>query len=249
MLLLKLKLMKLLANLIDKHDRQLYIEAKETHEKRNQKLVKAGKDPLPFRGIISADGFVTRILKSIVLELPLEKPPTRKVFTFKGIQSSCGVSRVKETGLIYNNRFPTAELKSGLVCTFDEFDLGSSYFKVIPKSLAHEEPRPRSQIRTTQHRKRRLNSLADLRKRFKKSERIKHQNEEWEKLEAEGERFGTGISEKRKIQSLIRLYLDRRRYQRKDKVRENLHTRRSLEFLKKVCSKIINLDFFSVSMV
>jgi len=38
----------------------------------------------------------------------------------------------------------------------------------------------------TQHRKRCLSNLADHRKRFKKSERIKRQNEEWDKLEAEG---------------------------------------------------------------
>jgi len=37
-----------------------------------------------------------------------------------------------------------------------------------------------------QHRKRRLDDLADHRKRLKKAERIKNQNAEWERLESEG---------------------------------------------------------------
>jgi len=103
------------ASLVTAHDKLLLKEAKEAHEKRNKKLEKAGKQKKPFLGIISADGFITENLEPIVVDLPSEKPPTRKVFTFKGIQSSCGVSWVKETDQIYNNRFPTAPLKSGLV--------------------------------------------------------------------------------------------------------------------------------------
>ena len=49
-----------------------------------------------------------------------------------------------------------------------------------------EQPKPASQMRTTQHRKRRLLDLEDHRKSFKKTVRIKRQNDEWVKLEAEG---------------------------------------------------------------
>ena len=62
-----------------------------------------------------------------------------------------------------------------------------SIFEVIPKTLAAiEEPRPTSQIKVTQHRKRRLLELKDQRKQLKKAARIKRQNEEWVKLEVEG---------------------------------------------------------------
>ena len=59
-------------------------------------------------------------------------------------------------------------------------------YEVIPQSLAKEEDRPQSQLRSTQHRKRRLDDLKDHAKRFKKTMRIKKQNEEWDKLEKEG---------------------------------------------------------------
>ena len=49
-----------------------------------------------------------------------------------------------------------------------------------------EQPRPASQMRTTQHRKRQLLDLEDHRKSFKKTVRIKRQNDEWVKLETEG---------------------------------------------------------------
>ena len=80
------------------------------------------------QGLKSKDSFIFLNLP-IVHNLPENKPPKRKVFTFAGIQSSKGVTYDRATDKVYNNIYPDKPFTSGLV---------------IPKSLAHEEDRPTS---------------------------------------------------------------------------------------------------------
>ena len=72
----------------------------------------------------------------ILHNLKIKKPSTRKVFTFKGIQSSKGVTHDRETGLVYNNVYPNVGRKSGLI---------------IPKILVKTEKIPKKQLKTSRH--------------------------------------------------------------------------------------------------
>ena len=61
---------------------------------------------------------VSKVNGPFVHNLPKKKPEKRKVFTFKGIQSTHGVThRIKEKK-VYNNIFPDAPTDSGLVTLY-----------------------------------------------------------------------------------------------------------------------------------
>ena len=105
----------------------------------------------------SKDGAMLTILSPIVHNLKIHKSPTRKVFTFRGIQSSKGVTHDREAGLVYNNVYPDVDLKSGLI---------------IPKTLVKTEDRPKSQMKTSRHKRKRIESLEDVRKKLKKPRRV-----------------------------------------------------------------------------
>ena len=62
----------------------------------------------------SKDGAIS-ILPPIAYNLKVNKSKIREVFTFKGIQSSKGVTHLRETGLVYNNVYPDVERDSGLI--------------------------------------------------------------------------------------------------------------------------------------
>ncbi len=65
--------------------------------------------------VVRDKGTISTVNGPFVHNLPRKKPSTRKVFTFKGIQSTHGVThRIKE-GKVYNNIFPDAPTNSGLV--------------------------------------------------------------------------------------------------------------------------------------
>ena len=61
---------------------------------------------------------VSRINGPFVHNLPKKKPVYRKVFTFKGIQSTHGVTHRISEGKVYNNVFPDVPTDSGLVQIF-----------------------------------------------------------------------------------------------------------------------------------
>lgn len=91
--------------LVKKHDLKLRTEKIETLKKRNRKRIKKGKSPKELV-INSNDGFITDVLGPILYDLPIEKPKTRDVFSFPGIQSSCGVTYLRSTDTFYNNVYP-----------------------------------------------------------------------------------------------------------------------------------------------
>ena len=62
----------------------------------------------------SKDRAILTILLPIAYNFKVNKLKTRKIFTFKGIQSSKGVIHLRETGLVYNNVYPDREWDSGL---------------------------------------------------------------------------------------------------------------------------------------
>ena len=64
-------------------------KAREQHAKLSEKLYKKGEPAEPFH-LRSKDGVYLTILSPILHNLKIKKPSTRKVFTFKGIQSSKG---------------------------------------------------------------------------------------------------------------------------------------------------------------
>ena len=108
----------------------------------------------------------------IVYNLPKKKTPTRKVFTFAGIQSSKAVTYDRHHDKVFNNVYPDEPRTSGLE---------------IPKSLRIVEDRPKSQINTKQYRKKRLTKVEEYKKVFKKCERVKVQRENWKQIEEKGE--------------------------------------------------------------
>ena len=97
----------------------------------------------------SKDGFIVINIPPIVHNLPENKPPKLKVFTFAGIQSSKGVTYDRATDEVYNNIYTDKPFTSGLV---------------IPKSLADEEDRPKSQLKMQAYRKRRMKTVTDYEK-------------------------------------------------------------------------------------
>ena len=112
-------------------------KAREQHAKRSAKLLKKGEPAEPFH-LRSKDGAFLTILPPILHNLKIKKPSTRKVFTFKGIQSSKGVTHHRETGLVYNNVCPDVNRKTGLI---------------IPKTLVKAEKRPKKQLKTSRHKR------------------------------------------------------------------------------------------------
>ena len=159
------------AELVHEHDKLMLKRAREAHEKHNRKLINDGKVPEAFEGIKSNDGFIVINMKPIVHKLPENKPATRKVFTFAGIQASKSVTYDRKTNKVYNNTYPDAPRNSGLV---------------IPMSLRMEENRPPSQLKTNEHRQKRLQKVEDYQKMFKKIVRVDKQRQDWEKTEEVG---------------------------------------------------------------
>ncbi len=100
------------------------------------------------------------------------KSPTRKVFTFAGIQSSKSVTYDRETDKVYNNIYPDKPRTSGMV---------------IPKSLAEEQDRPPKQLKTKSYRKKRMTRIEEYKKKFKKLRRVKDQRADWQLKEENGE--------------------------------------------------------------
>ena len=90
----------------------------------------------------------------------------------KGIQSSKGVTHLRETRLVYNNVYPDVERNSGLI---------------IPKTLIKAENRPKKQLKTSTHKQKRIESLNDAEKKLRKLKRVKAQREEWGEIEEKGE--------------------------------------------------------------
>ena len=86
------------------------------------------------------------ILPPIVHNLKINKSPTREVFTFKSIQSSKGVTHLREKGHEYNNIYPDVERDSGLI---------------IPKTLIKTENRPKKQLKISRHKRKQIESLID----------------------------------------------------------------------------------------
>ena len=68
---------------------------------------------------------------------------------------SKGVTHDRETGSVYNNVYPDVDRKSGLI---------------IPKTLVKTEDRPKSQMKTSRHKRKRIESLEDVRKKLKKTQ-------------------------------------------------------------------------------
>ena len=120
----------------------------------------------------SKDGAFLTILPPILHNLKIKKPSTRKVFTFKGIQSSKEVTHDRETGLVYNNVYPDINRMSGLI---------------IPKTLVKTEKRPKKQLKTSHHKRKRVQNLDDVEKQLKKPKRVQKQREDWKAQESNGE--------------------------------------------------------------
>ena len=54
---------------------------------------------------------------------------------------------------------------------------------IIPKSLIKTEPRPKTQLKISRHKRKRIESLNDADKRLRKLKRVKTQREEWNAIE------------------------------------------------------------------
>ena len=121
-----------------------------------------------------------------VHNLPKRKTVTRRVFTFRGIQSTHGVTHHMKEQKMYNNMYPDVPTNSGLVSSF--LSRGSSKFYMlsfeeIPISLWKTEKRPTSQRQTTTHAKRKAETIE---RRLKKSKRVHEQRTRWGELEKKG---------------------------------------------------------------
>jgi len=68
--------------------------------------------------VIRDSGTVSTVNGPFVHNLPRRKPKTRKVFTFRGIQSTHGVTHRIQEGKVFNNIFPDVPTNSGLVNLF-----------------------------------------------------------------------------------------------------------------------------------
>ena len=100
--------------LVRTHNEKVFDRHIRIIEKRNEKLAKEGK-PLEKLEKRSDDGFIIHFLGPIVNTLPEDKPPQRTVFSFAGMQSSKGVTHLRETGQVYNNVYPDVSRTAGLV--------------------------------------------------------------------------------------------------------------------------------------
>ena len=94
----------------------------------------------------------SKISGPFVHNLPKKKPVKRKVFTFKGMQSTHGVTHRIQEGKVYNNIYPDAPTDSGLV-----FFLLTFYSRciVLRRSPCHcgklkSGPLVRSRLKVTQ---------------------------------------------------------------------------------------------------
>ena len=81
-------------------------------------------------------------------------------------------SHAPSRDLVYNNVYPDVERDSGLI---------------IPKSLIKTEPRPKTQLKTSRHKRKRIESLNDADKKLRKLKRVKAQRKEWNAIEEKGE--------------------------------------------------------------
>ncbi len=125
----------------------------------------------------------SRVNGPFVHNLPKKKPVYRKVFTFKGIQSTHSVThRIKE-GKVYNNVYPDVTTDSGLVLFLIDVLYGTWRFEEIPISLRRKEKRPASQLQTKSHAKRKAEKIG---RRLKKTKRVHKQRKDWEDLEQQG---------------------------------------------------------------
>ena len=81
------------------------------------------------------------------------------------------MTHLRETGLVYNNVYPDVDPKSGLI---------------IPKTLVKTEDRPKKQLKTSRHKRKRIQSLDEVEKQLKKPKRVKQQREDWKTQEMSG---------------------------------------------------------------
>jgi hypothetical protein len=104
----------------------------------------------------------------ILHTLPIQKPPTRKVFSFAGIQSTRGVTHIRATGKVHNNIWPDTAPDKGLI---------------IPMACLKTENRPKSQMKTKRHAKKEPEKQDEG---FRKVKRMANNQQRWEKLEEQG---------------------------------------------------------------
>ena len=71
--------------------------------------------------VVRDKGTISTVSGPFVHNLPRKKPKNRKVFTFKGIQSTHGVTQRIQEGKVYNNVFPDVPTNSGLVNFFQKW--------------------------------------------------------------------------------------------------------------------------------
>ena len=83
-----------------------------------------------------------------------------------------GVTHDRETGLVYNNVYADVDRKSGLI---------------IPKTLVKTEKRPKKQLKTSRHRRKRVQNLDDVEKLLKKPKLVQKQREDWKAQESNGQ--------------------------------------------------------------
>ena len=108
---------KHLVETVRKHDKKTRERHIREMKRRNERLLKEGKMPVKL-DIRSKDGFITEIVGPLILNLPIDKPPKRMVFSFSGIQASKGVTHLRKTGLVYNNVFPDVPRDAGIVAFY-----------------------------------------------------------------------------------------------------------------------------------
>jgi hypothetical protein len=94
--------------------------------------------------------------------------PTRKVFSFAGIQSTRGVTHIRATGKVHNNIWPDTAPDKGLI---------------IPMACLKTENRPKSQMKTKRHAKKEPEKQDEG---FRKVKRMANNQQRWEKLEEQG---------------------------------------------------------------
>ena len=69
----------------------------------------------------------------------------------------------RETGLVYNNVYPDVNRISGLI---------------IPKTLVKTEKRPKKQLKTSRHKRKRVQKLDDVEKQFERPNRVREHPQE-----------------------------------------------------------------------
>ena len=79
----------------------------------------------------------SKINGPFVHNLPKRKPVKRKVFTFRGIQSTHGVTHHIKEQKVYNNMYPDVPTDSGLVSSFSFVALANFTCLVLRKYRSH----------------------------------------------------------------------------------------------------------------